>query len=245
MLDLAGDAKVILDFACGSGNILRTTANRSLERGAPLTCYGQDVSKTQARITLLRLLFITGRAGIALDSGSGPHIATGDSLLADAFPDLAADVAVASPPFGIHDWGRDRLAYDTRWAFGGLPPRTEPELAWIQHALAHVVPGGRVVLLMPPAAAKRPAGRKIRGELVRRGALRAVIALPPGSLPTTGISLHLWVLRKPRPGETAGRVLFIDSTAAAQQAGSEFAAVRQMVGRAWSAYLADPGKAER
>lgn len=245
MLDLAGDAKVILDFACGSGNILRTAANHSLEGGSPLTCYGQDVSKTQASITLLRLLFITGRAGIALDGGSGPHIATGDSLLADAFPDLAADVAVASPPFGIHDWGRDRLAYDTRWAFGGLPPRTEPELAWIQHALARVVPGGRAVLLMPPAAAKRPAGRKIRGELVRRGALQAVIALPPGSLPTTGISLHLWVLRKPRPGETAGQVLFIDSTAAAQQAGSEFAAVRQMVGRAWSAYLAAPGKAAR
>jgi hypothetical protein len=245
MLDLAADAKVILDFACGSGNILRTAANQALERGAPLTCYGQDVSKTQARITLLRLLFISSRVGIALDGESGPHIATGDSLLADAFPDLAADVAVASPPFGIHDWGRDRLAYDTRWAFGGLPPRTEPELAWIQHALAHVVPGGRAVLLMPPAAAKRPAGRKIRGELVRRGALQAVIALPPGSVPTTGISLHLWVLRKPRPGETAGQVLFIDSTAAVQQAGSEFAAVRQMVRRAWSAYLADPGKAER
>ena len=62
MLDLAGDAKVILDFACGSGNILRTAANHSLEGGSLLTCYGQDVSKTQASITLLRLLFITGKA---------------------------------------------------------------------------------------------------------------------------------------------------------------------------------------
>ena len=245
MLDLAGDAKVILDFACGSGNILRTAADHALKRSAPLMCYGQDASKTQARITLLRLLFITGRAGTASCGESGPHIATGDSLLADAFPDLAADVAVASPPFGIHDWGRDRLAYDTRWAFGGLPPRTEPELAWIQHALAHVVPGGRAVLLMPPAAAKRPAGRKIRGELVRRGALQAVIALPPGSLPTTGISLHLWVLRRPRSGETTGQVLFIDSAAVAQQSGSQFAAVRQMVRRAWTEYLASSGKAWR
>ena len=245
MLDLAGDAEVIIDFACGSGNILRTAANRALDHGAPAACYGQDVSKTQARITLLRLLFISSRAGIAPDGESGPHIAAEDSLLADAFPDLAADVAVASPPFGIHDWGRDRLAYDSRWSFGGLPPRTEPELAWIQHALAHVVPGGRAVLLMPPAAAKRPAGRKIRGELVRRGALQAVIALPPGSLPTTGISLHLWVLRKPCPGETAGRVLFIDSSTAAQQAGLEFGSVRQMVRRAWSAYLVASGEAER
>jgi N-6 DNA Methylase len=245
MLDLAGDAEAIIDFACGSGNILRTAANRGLERGTPVTCYGQDVSKTQARITLLRLLFISSRAGIAPDGESGPHIATGDSLLADAFPGLAADVAVASPPFGIHDWGRDRLAYDSRWAFGGLPPRTEPELARVQHALAHVVTGGRAVLLMPPAAAKRPAGRKIRGELVRRGALQAVIALPPGSLPTTGISLHLWVLRKPRPGEAAGHVLFVDSTTVAQQAGPEFTAVRLLVKQAWSAYLSASGNAER
>src|SRR5215467_549409 len=106
-------------------------------------------------------------------------------------------------------------------------------------------PAGESSSSCPPAAAKRPAGRKIRGELVRRGALQAVIALPPGSLPTTGISLHLWVLRKPRPDETAGQVLFVDSTAAAQRAGSAFAAVRQSVGRAWSAYLAAPGKAKR
>jgi hypothetical protein len=245
MLDLAGDAEVIFDFVCGSGNILRTAANRALERGALATCYGQDASKTQARITLLRLLFLSSRTGPVSEGGSGPRIAAGDSLLGDAFPDLAADAAVASPRFGIHDWGRDRLAYDSRWAFGGLPPRTEPELAWVQHALAHVVPGGKVVLLMPPAAAKRPAGRKIRGELVRRGALLAVIALPPGSLPTTAISLHLWVLRKPRPGDAAGRVLFIDSAAAAQQAGPELAAVRQMVRQAWSAYLAASGKADR
>ena len=245
MLDLAGDSEVIVDFACGSGNILRAAADRALERGAQATCYGQDVSKAQARITLVRLLFASSRTGTVPRGEPSPRVAAGDSLLDDAFPGLAADAAVASPPFGIHDWGRDQLAYDSRWAFGGLPPRTEPELAWVQHALAHVVPGGRAVLLMPPAAAKRPAGRKIRGELVRRGALQAVIALPPGSLPTTSISLHLWVLRRPRPGEQARRVLFIDSTATAQQAGSEFTAVRQTVGLAWAAYLAASGKAER
>ena len=96
----------------------------------------------------------------------------------------------------------------------------------------------------PPQPSVQQAGRYAASSC-GAGALQAVIALPPGSLPTTGISLHLWVLRKPRPGETAGQVLFIDSTTAAQQAGPEFAAVRQMVRRAWSAYLAASGKAER
>ena len=38
------------------------------------------------------------------------------------------------------------------------PARTESELAWVQHCLAHVRDGGTVVLLMPPAAASRRSG---------------------------------------------------------------------------------------
>ncbi|WP_231932575.1 SAM-dependent methyltransferase [Micromonospora rifamycinica] len=40
----------------------------------------------------------------------------GDSLLADALPELQADVVVANFPFGIHDWGHDRPTYDPRSA---------------------------------------------------------------------------------------------------------------------------------
>ncbi|MBQ1053453.1 N-6 DNA methylase [Micromonospora sp. C32] len=97
----------------------------------------------------------------------------------------------------------------------GFSPPTEPELAWVQHALAHLSPGGTAVVLMPPAAASRPAGRRVRAELIRRGALRAVVALPAGLMPPTAIGLHIWVLTQPDTHlPPTGGLLVVDTTAA-------------------------------
>jgi len=114
------------------------------------------------------------------------------------------------PPFGDRDWGQDELALDLRWDYG-TPPNAEPELAWAQHALAHLRPGGRAVLVMPPAAAGRASGRRIRAEMLRRGALRAVIALGPGAIYPRHVGPHLWVLERPRDASLEPRVLLIDS----------------------------------
>ncbi|MYV70900.1 N-6 DNA methylase, partial [Streptomyces sp. SID2131] len=88
------------------------------------------------------------------------RVRSGDSLRADAFPTLAADAVLCHPPFNERNWGHDELAYDPRWEYG-FPARTESELAWVQHALARLRPGGTAVLLMPPAAASRRSGRRI------------------------------------------------------------------------------------
>jgi hypothetical protein len=89
----------------------------------------------------------------------------------------------------------------------------ESELAWIQHALAHTKPGGLVVMVMPPAAANRRSGRRIRGQLLRRGALRAVIGLPLGAVPNMAVALTLWVLRRPDPAaRPPGQILMADTT---------------------------------
>ena len=84
-------------------------------------------------------------------------------------------------------------------------------MPWAQHALAHLRPGGRAVLLMPPAAASRPSGRRIRAELLRRAALRAVVAMPQGSVRPVHVPVHLWVLEHPIGTAPADpRVLLVD-----------------------------------
>ncbi|MFD4794046.1 substrate-binding domain-containing protein, partial [Streptomyces anulatus] len=58
-----------------------------------------------------------------------------------------------------------------RWEYG-LPARAEAELAWVQHALAHLREGGTAVLLMPPAAAARhmhPALTSVRQPIEEMG----------------------------------------------------------------------------
>ncbi|MER6505536.1 N-6 DNA methylase [Nonomuraea sp. NPDC001636] len=211
------EGATVLDPACGVGTLLLPppealpgAAERSEAvaddpapadggdpppgRGRPARVLGQELSETSAAITAARLRL----RGIEAD------IVAGDSMRLDGFPELKADAVVCDPPFNERAWGYEELTGDPRWEHG-LPPRGEPELAWVQHCLTHVRPGGLVAVLMPPAAASRKAGRRIRANLLRAGALRAVVALP-GS--------DLWLLRRPRAGERPpSEVLILDATA--------------------------------
>lgn len=187
----------VLDPACGSGSLLAAAARRGATE-----LYGQDSLPVQAQRSAVRLLLSAPDAQVTVRAG--------DTLRADAFPELRVGGVLCNPPYGDRDWGHDELAYDQRWAYG-VPPRIESELAWTQHALAHLEPGGYAVMLLPPATATRASGRRVRAELVRSGALRAVVGLPVGASAPLHIGLHLWVLRRPEPGATGGAsVLFVD-----------------------------------
>ncbi|MFD4917790.1 class I SAM-dependent DNA methyltransferase [Streptomyces virginiae] len=223
MAALAGPAaRTVLDPACGTGSLLRAV------RGAT-ALYAQDSAPELAALAALRL---------ALNGTPQVRAAAADSLRADAFAQDTVDAVLCHPPFNERAWGHEELAYDPRWEYG-FPARTESELAWVQHALAHLREGGTAVLLMPPAVAARRSGRRIRADLLRRGALRAVVALPAGAAPPYGIPLHLWVLRRPAPhaAPPAG-LLLIDTAALAadDRLRSAWPAVHEAVQDAWSAY---------
>jgi hypothetical protein len=198
------DAEVLLDPACGIGTLLlASSANRVL---------GQDGNETSARIAELRLL----------STGIPAEIHGADALRHDGFTGRLADAVVCDPPFNERSWGYDELTGDPRWEYG-LPPRGEPELAWVQHCLAHVKPGGLVAILMPPAVASRRPGKRIRGNLLRAGALRAVITVSAGGP-------DLWLLRRPESGERPPAHLLL------MEAHGDLSAVEP----AWREHLRDP-----
>ncbi|MEU4323893.1 N-6 DNA methylase [Nonomuraea dietziae] len=174
----AASGGTVLDPACGIGTLLLESHGSRV--------YGQEVNETAARLTSIRLRL----------HGYQAQIDVGDSLRADAFSGMQFDAVVCNPPFNERSWGYDELTSDPRWEFG-LPPRGESELAWVQHCLAHVRPGGFVVIMMPAAATSRRPGRRVRGNLLRAGVLRAIISLFPGAAPASSGAPDLWVLRKP------------------------------------------------
>lgn len=198
----------VLDPACGGGRLLAAAA-ATLEPGAHV--HGQEYRPVTAAEAKTRLAEETPKISV--------DIRTGDSLRDDAFSGLHVDAVVCNPPYGDREWGHDELAFDTRWAYG-VPPRSEPELAWIQHALAHLSEGGHAVLLLPPATASRSSGRRIRAELLRQGALCGVIALPAGLAVPHHIGLHLWILRRPEVGRP-GRDLVLLMDASDEAASTE------------------------
>jgi hypothetical protein len=232
MADLAGPARTVLDPACGTGALLRAVDTRPDQE-----LYAQDSAPDLAALTALRL---------ALHSRAGVRGAAGDTLRADAYPELRADAVLCHPPFNERNWGHDELAYDPRWEYG-FPARTESELAWVQHALARLADGGSAVLLMPPAAASRRSGRRIRADLLRRGALRAVAALPVGAAPPYNIPLHVWVLRRPDRTPASPEVLLVDTGrfAGEGRGGPDWPAVREAVLDAWRAFEREGRLAER
>ncbi|MET8437457.1 N-6 DNA methylase [Streptomyces sp900116325] len=234
----------VLDPACGSGTLLAAAARRGASE-----LYGQDTLPVQAQRSAVSLLLTAPETTVT--------VRTGDSLRADAFPGLVADAVVCNPPYGDRDWGHDELAYDPRWAYG-VPARAESELAWVQHALAHLAPGGYAVMILPPATASRASGRRVRRELVRSGALRAVVALPAGAAPPLHVGLQIWVLQRPEPGgEERKSVLFVDTGSGSGQGALsvtrtkggggrtgalDWAGITEQALTAWEAFTKDPDR---
>ncbi|GIF48206.1 type I restriction-modification system DNA methylase subunit [Asanoa ferruginea] len=212
MIALAGAAGGrLLDPACGFGTLLLA----GQRAGATSLC-GQEANRTAARLAVSRLLLQADDATLV----------TGDSLCHDGFTGELFDAVVCNPPFGQRSWEGDDLTNDARWEHG-MPPRGEPELAWLQHCLAHIRPGGHVAILMPAGAASRRAGRRIRANLLRSGALRAVIRLP-GWGTTAPSGPDLWVLRRP-DGVDHAQVLLLDATID-----------RDGIEDRWRSFLGDP-----
>ncbi|WP_214105073.1 N-6 DNA methylase [Acrocarpospora catenulata] len=201
MAEVAAQAKpgkvtTFLDPACGVGGLLLAGAER-WDSARRLLGYERD--PVLAMLAESRLLMTIEAPEI--------DIRTADTLRSDL---QSADVILCSPPTNERDWGHAELATDQRWLFG-LPPRTESELAWVQHIVSSLAEDGVAVVLLPPAVASRRAGRRIRAAMLRAGSLRAVIALPPGAAPPFGVGLHLWVLRPPAQRTTVPSVLLVDA----------------------------------
>ncbi|MFG2821539.1 N-6 DNA methylase [Kitasatospora sp. NPDC048365] len=178
----------IFDPACGKGSLLLAVG----AVGDSAIGIGQDLDAGSVELAALRAQLVSGKEVEA---------AVGDSLREDRFPDLRADLVVCEPPVAVSDWGRDDLLLDSRWELG-VPPRSEGELAWLQHCYAHTAPGGRALIVMPASVAYRKAGRRIRAELLRRGSLISVVALPAGLAAAHALPLHLWILRRPAEDES-------------------------------------------
>lgn len=228
--------ETVLDPTCGTGTLLCAAVRQW--RGTRLRLIGQDVDAVLAALAAARLQVENGSRRIEIQAK--------DSLRDGTHANAEMDVVLCSPPTNERDWRQGVLATDPRWAFG-LPPRSESELAWVQEVIASLSPDGTGVLLLPPAVATRRAGRRIRSNLLRTGALRAIIALPVGAAAPYGVGLHLWVVRRPPEQGPDNGVLLVDTgdcraTSSGGRASIDWDAVRDRVVAALHGEQADAAR---
>ena len=213
---------VVVDPACGDGTALLAAADRFGDR---VRLAGQELDPTLARAALLRL---SGDV-----SGTVYEIHMGDSMLDDQLARYLGQAAavVCEPPFDSPGWPENELTGDPRWEFG-IPAPRDGELAWVQHAYAHLRPRGVAVIAVSRRTCVAPSGEDIRTALVQSGALRAVIELPPGMSTTGTQDVCLWRLRRPRGAPDTGPVRMIDLSSLGDPADvpREFAAWQRLLG---------------
>jgi N-6 DNA Methylase len=217
LLGISTDTKSVFDPAAGEGGFLiaamrRTVKSqrsqrkesstvRTLRKLAQLSLkvYGQEIDPRAWRIAAQRLRI----------HGLEADVRQGDSLSHDAFFNREFDVVLCDPPYGSY---RTEIGIgpDPRWEFG-LPPKKSGDFAWLQHAIAHLSESGRAYVVLPSGSLQRKGqDEQIRREIVRRGAVEAVIALPTGTAEHTAIPLALWVVRRPSDDPNPGSVLVVD-----------------------------------
>jgi hypothetical protein len=187
--------EVIYDPACGVGSAMTAC----LDAGAtPRHLVGHDINGQALRIAAQR----------AFLRGLEFELTRTDTLREDVDPDLRADVIVAEPPFSLR-WDAAGSLTDPRYSYG-TPPASSADLAWIQHCVAHLAEGGRAYVVTPMATLFRSgAERAIRTELVRRGCVEAVFALPGKMLPHVSIPLAVWVLCRPGEATNGDEIYFV------------------------------------
>lgn len=185
---------VVLDPACTDATVLRVVAERF---GDHVRLAGQAPDQVDAD-TVRKAL-----------PGLDVEVRVGDALRGDRFAALrsAARAVLCVPPAARH-WPAPELAADPRWRYG-LPEPADPELAWVQHCVAHLRPRGVAVVVMSPVSGVRPSGRHVRAALVRGGVLRDVVALPEKLTRSGEGAVHLWVLQR---GGAADGVRMVDLT---------------------------------
>ena len=213
---------VVVDPACGEGAALLAVADRFGDR---VRLAGQELNPGLARAALLRL---SGDVSSAVY-----EIHVGDSLLDDQLASYLGRAAavVCEPPFDAPGWPETELTRDPRWEFG-IPAPRDGELAWVQHAYAHLRPRGVAVVAVSRRSCVAPSGEDIRTALVQAGVLRAVIELPTGMSTAGGVDVCLWVLRRPHGVPDIGPVRMIDLSGLGDPADvpREFAAWQRLLG---------------
>ena len=195
----AQSSRTVLDPAVGTGGLL--TATIDAHPGGVQTIYATDINPFAVNVTSLRL----AARDLAAD------IKCRNVLTDDPFPNLKVDAVVVDPPYGARL--SDAMLTAPLTAAMGRGSHVPLDWAWVFYAADHLTEDGRAVVLLPSGALTRGGTEAdIRSEVLRRGLIEALIALPGGLADGTAIPLTAIVLRAMGHRDRGADILMIDAT---------------------------------
>jgi type I restriction enzyme M protein len=199
----------VYDPTVGSGGFLIQTRQYIEDQGQDpndLHLFGQDSNGTVWSICNINLILhnITRFTIENGDTLENPLILRNGRI-------RTFDRVLANPPFS-QTYSRAGLQHEYRfWEFC---PETgkKADLMFVQHMIASLKPDGRMATVMPHGVLFRGGKeRLIREHLIEKDLIEAIIGLPPALFYGTGIPACVLVVRKDKPDDRRGKVLFINA----------------------------------
>jgi len=206
------EGESVYDPACGTGGMLLECVNHlreSNEDYRTLKLHGQEKNLTSSSIARMNM-FLHGIEDFS--------IVRGDTLRQPAFFSSDGlktfDCVIANPPFSLEDWGAENWANDPYGRnIAGVPPKSNGDMAWVQHMIKSMNSTGRMTVVLPHGALfRKGAEGKIREALLKQDLLEAVIGLGPNIFYGTQLAACVMVFKQNKPSKRKGKVLFIDGS---------------------------------
>lgn len=200
----------VYDMTCGGGNFVYAMED-SLRKAFPklsVRARGQELNDALFALAAIEARF---RSDAKIEWG---NTLTDDRFLGDKF-----DAIMANPPYGV-DWKDFKTAIEAdasgRFAQNRLPPTSDGQLLFLQHAAFHLKENGVATIVHSGSTlfsgdASGGESETRRWLLQEQDMVEAIVQLPKNEFFNTGISTYLWVLNKNKPKMRKGRVLLINA----------------------------------
>jgi type I restriction enzyme M protein len=173
--------EVIQDPAAGTGGFIVAADRYIKERTDELFALTAPEQRFQREDAFwgLELVPETHRLllmNLMLHDISGDHIGGGDTLSPDGESLEKADLILTNPPFGTKKGG----GRPTRSDFSVTAEISNKQLAFVEHVVRALKPGGRAGMIVPDGVLSGNAGSELRTWLLDLCDLHTVLRLPTG-----------------------------------------------------------------
>ena len=214
------------DPCVGLGTILAAVTSHTYEGVARIRLSGQDIDPSSAALARLRLFLLRARTvrikvgdvlrePLFVEKISRPRLLPGQPPEHVNSDDLETfDVVLCDPPYGQRLANIEFADHDRYKRFGhGKPGKGSSDLAFLQHCIACLKPGGRAIVLTAHGPLFRGGGDgEIRKNLIDHDLVDTVIGLPFGTLPGLSLEPALIVFRRGKKATRKNRILFVDAS---------------------------------
>ena len=206
------EGETIYDPACGTGGMLLECVGHLKENNEDyrtLKLFGQEKNLTSSSIARMNM-FLHGIEDFS--------IMRGDTLRNPAFFEAdrlkTFDCVIANPPFSLQDWGEENWVNDPYGRnIAGVPPKSNGDMAWVQHMIKSMNSTGRMTVVLPHGALfRKNAEGKIRKALNEQDLLEAVIGLGANIFYGTQLAACVLIFRQNKETAKKKKVLFIDGS---------------------------------